>query len=79
MITGILMVVLTLTGTLSMSENQDQVRSAINAVALKATEISDRIPGINVIFFIACMLFIFWLVKLLRKEKDSCCSNEETL
>lgn len=79
MTTGILMVVLTLTGTLSMSENQDQVRSTINAVALKATEISDRIPGINVIFFVTFMLFIFWLVKLLRKEKDSCCSKEETL
>ena len=76
-ITGILIVVLTLNGTLSMSANQDQVRSNINFVALKATEITSQIPGVNILFLAIFAMFIFWMIKLLKKEKDTCCEKEK--
>ena len=76
-ITGILIVVLTLNGTLSMSANQDQVRSNINFVALEATEITNKIPGVNIFFLVIFITFIFWMIRLLKKEKNTCCEKED--
>lgn len=74
-ITGVLIVVFTLTGALSMSANQDQARSRINLVALKATEITSQIPGMNILFLAIFAMFMFWMMRLLRKEKNTCCEK----
>ena len=76
-ITGILIIILTLTGTLSMSASQDQVRSNMTPVALMATEITSQIPGMNILFLVVFVMFIFWMMRLLRKEKNTCCEKEE--
>ena len=63
---GVLTVVLTLTGSLSMSMGETSVIKTINEVAFKITELTDRIPGLDAIFAAAGLYLLYRLVKAVR-------------
>ncbi|MDP3724517.1 MAG: cytochrome c biogenesis protein CcdA [bacterium] len=61
LITGSLMLFLTLTGNVGMPTD-DRFTGMINATAFRATEMTQSIPGVNVV---AAVLLVFFLVRLL--------------
>lgn len=74
--TGLLLLVLTVSGKLAMTASQDQIRMGINNVATLVTDISNRLPAINLVFIvviIACAIFLFGQIK--KEKRASCCDS----
>jgi len=62
-ITGLLMIGLTLTGNLSMEMGEVAVTKQINQVALSVTEFVRRIPGLDILFIFLAGYGIYRLIK----------------
>src|SRR3989339_819659 len=67
-LTGFLMIVLTLTGNLSMEMGEVAVTKQINQVALTVTDFVRRIPGLDIAFI---LLAVYGLYRFVKTQKDS--------
>lgn len=86
-ITGVAMMILSVMGKLSMPVGDDSVTKKIGAVALSITDLTDKISGLNLIFIILLVLFLYYIFKEIKggyssqKKKpksEDCCSEEPT-
>lgn len=68
-VTGILMIVLTLTGNLSMDMGEVAVTKQINQVALTVTDVVGNIPGLDIIFIVLVGYGLYVLVKTQKHTK----------
>ena len=64
---GGLTIVLTLTGSLSMSMGETSIIKTINELTFRITELTDRIPSLNVIFAVTGLYLLYRLVKTTKK------------
>ncbi len=70
LITGAIMLVLTLTGKLGMTVAQSSITKSINDVAFKVTELTNVIPIVNIIFaLIGIYLLYLFFKKMFKKLK----------
>ncbi|PJE61598.1 hypothetical protein COU87_03755 [Candidatus Roizmanbacteria bacterium CG10_big_fil_rev_8_21_14_0_10_39_12] len=77
-ITGILMIVLTLTGNLSMEMGEVAVTKQINQVALTVTEFVRRIPGLDIVFIFLAGYGMYRLIKAQNKASTDSQPKKES-
>lgn len=65
---GMLTIVLTLTGRLGMSMGEIDVIKKINEVAFRVSEMTSRVPGLDVIFLLVGSYLLYRLVKSANKQ-----------
>ena len=64
---GVLTVILTLTGRLGMSMGEMEIIKKINGVAFRVSEMTGRVPGLDVIFVLVGLCLLYRLVKSANK------------
>lgn len=66
--TGLIMLYLTSAGKLGMTQSEASISKFINSTALTLTDITNKIPGINIAFIILASLAIYKFVKYIKKN-----------
>lgn len=68
LVTGVLTIVLSLMGKLAMPAGGSQITRTLNAVAMRVTELTDTIPGINVLFAVIAVYLVYKVIRSLRRN-----------
>jgi len=84
-LTGILMILLTLTGNLSMDMGEEAISFQINQASLNVTEFVRKVPGLDIVFVLLAVFGIYLLLKAKNtppkdksdgKNVPSCCHKK---
>lgn len=76
-LTGLFMIYLSSMGKLGMTVAESRVTKSINTIAIKITQITSGLPGLNIIFAVVALYLIYKFVKMVAKEKkEDCCHKE---
>ena len=70
LLVGVVTIGLTLTGKLSMSMGDMVMVKKINTITLQFTEVTERLPGLDVVFVIVGVYLFYRLVKKARKQEN---------
>lgn len=83
-LSGILMIIITLSGKVSMPSGDESITKSINQVAMNVTNLTSKVPFVNVLFIIFIIIFVVYIFKQVKNESTnkkikmdskSCCDN----
>ncbi len=69
-LTGVITIILTLMGKLGMDGDESKIIMLVHDVAFRVTDITTRIPGLNVLFALVGLYFVYRVIKSAMNQED---------